>query len=255
MDASDQAAEQLARITLAGSEMALKLTGAGAKNVAAALMAAAASSEKTKGKTRLAAMLRSGKELKVFKLPEDRLKDFAEQAKRYGVLYVVVKQKEGGTHTDLLVRAEDASKVNRIIENLGLGSLAVEPADKANHDAPKDNTPQAKEIGVQQKEEAARLLDDLLAKPIKAETEHDQSPLPQAQPERSRSAPTSEQKLRSDEGIESKPQKGKEEKRESVRSRIRTIEQNRAASAPAAKNATDKHAIPHVKTKTARERH
>lgn len=128
MDASEQAAEQLVRITLAGSEVALRLSGAGAKNIAAALMATASSTEQTKGKTRLASLLKSGKELKVFQIPDDQLKGFAAEAKRYGVLYVVVRQ-DGGSAAkavDLMVKAEDASKLNRIIDKLEIGK--VDPA-------------------------------------------------------------------------------------------------------------------------------
>lgn len=50
MDASSEAAEQIVRMTLEGTEVALRITGAGAKNAAAMLLAAAASNEKTKGR-------------------------------------------------------------------------------------------------------------------------------------------------------------------------------------------------------------
>ena len=41
MDASSEAAEQIVRMTLEGTEVALRITGAGAKNAAAMLLAAA----------------------------------------------------------------------------------------------------------------------------------------------------------------------------------------------------------------------
>lgn len=119
MDASSEAAEQIVRMTLEGTEVALRITGAGAKNAAAMLLAAAASNEKTKGRARLSAMLKSGRELRVFPIRFDDLKGFAKEARRYGIAYAVVKQKDGES-VDLLVRTEDASKVNRIAERLGL---------------------------------------------------------------------------------------------------------------------------------------
>lgn len=112
MDASSEAAEQIVRMTLEGTEVALRITGAGAKNAAAMLLAAAASNEKTKGRARLSAMLKSGRELRVFPIRFDDLKGFAKEARRYGIAYAVVKQKDGES-VDLLVRTEDASKVNR----------------------------------------------------------------------------------------------------------------------------------------------
>ena len=125
MDASSEAAEQIVRMTLEGTEVALRITGAGAKNAAAMLLAAAASNEKTKGRARLSAMLKSGRELRVFPIRFDDLKGFAKEARRYGIAYAVVKQKDGES-VDLLVRAEDASKVNRIAERLGLCRSAAE---------------------------------------------------------------------------------------------------------------------------------
>ena len=113
MDASSEAAEQIVRMTLEGTEVALRITGAGAKNAAAMLLAAAASNEKTKGRARLSAMLKSGRELRVFPIRFDDLKGFAKEARRYGIAYAVVKQKDGES-VDLLVRTEDASKARPV---------------------------------------------------------------------------------------------------------------------------------------------
>ena len=68
MNTSGDAAEQVVRFSLEGFEVAAKLTGSAAKNVALLLIAALKQEGKTNGKTRLASMLRSGKELKVFSL-------------------------------------------------------------------------------------------------------------------------------------------------------------------------------------------
>ncbi len=63
-------------------------------------------------------MLRSGKELKVFSLPQKDLKEFTKQAKRYGVLYCVLREKnqDGSAPVDIIARADDASKIQRIVE-------------------------------------------------------------------------------------------------------------------------------------------
>ena len=58
---------------------------------------------------------------------------FCREAQRYGVLYCVVKDKDlAAGAADILVRAEDASKVNRIIERFGLSSVTaadIEPEE------------------------------------------------------------------------------------------------------------------------------
>ena len=127
MDTSGQAAEQIVRYSMEGMEYTLKLAGKGTERLAAALLALSQSQQKTKGKTTLHALLKSQKELTVFTIPDARLKEFATEAKRYGVLYCVLKEKHPNQNAlcDILVRAEDAAKLNRIVERLGLNQVAV----------------------------------------------------------------------------------------------------------------------------------
>lgn len=91
------AAEQVVRLSLEGFEVAARLTGSAAKNVAILLASVlkqeATQANKTRGKARLTNMIKSGKELKVFSIPNKDLKKFTEQAKRYGVLYCVLRDK------------------------------------------------------------------------------------------------------------------------------------------------------------------
>jgi hypothetical protein len=106
--------------------VAARITGSGAKNLAVMLYAVMRDQQRTKGKVRMESMLRSGKELKVFTLRRSDLAVFCQEAKRYGVLYCVVKDKDPAAGAaDILVRAEDASKINRIIERFGLSSVAA----------------------------------------------------------------------------------------------------------------------------------
>lgn len=116
MTNSGDAAEQIVRMSLEGTEVALKLSGSAAKNIAAALYTIAKNADrnKTKGHQRLSAMLKSGKELKVFTISEEHLKRFAQEAKRYGVVYCALRGKEPSADgmVDVMVRAEDASKIN-----------------------------------------------------------------------------------------------------------------------------------------------
>ena len=217
MDASSEAAEQIVRMTLEGTEVALRITGAGAKNAAAMLLAAAASNEKTKGRARLSAMLKSGRELRVFPIRFDDLKGFAKEARRYGIAYAVVKQKDG----------EDASKVNRIAERLGLCRMrddareAPEPREGNRHDgrAHAAQAPRAPE-------QAAALLDDLLASP----GDSDASPLAQAPAESRPSGPTSARKRLSEkDGEAARKRCG----RLSVRAEMRAISAAREMSGEA----------------------
>ena len=121
---SGDAAEQVVRMTLEGTEVAVKLAGTGAKQLAILLYAVLKDQKKTRGKVRLTNMLRSGKELKVFAVLDQDLQKFCTEAKKYGVLYAVLKDNEAKDGlTDIMVRAEDASKINRIFERFKLTTV------------------------------------------------------------------------------------------------------------------------------------
>ena len=127
MNQGGDAAEQIVRMSLNGAEVALKLTGAGAKELAILLASAiskAFSGKKVRGKTRLKSMLKNEKSLKVFAVNDKDLKKFCKEAKKYGVLYCVLKNKKAKDGmTDILVRGQDAAKINRIFERFNLASV------------------------------------------------------------------------------------------------------------------------------------
>lgn len=120
---SSDAAEQIVRMSLEGVEVAAKITGESAKSIAVILAAVLREEHRTKGKARLTSMIKSGKELKVFSLQNKDLEKFAKEAKRYGVLYCVLRDKDNPNPTatvDVIARAEDAAKIQRIMERFEL---------------------------------------------------------------------------------------------------------------------------------------
>ena len=126
MNTAGDAAEQIVKMSLNGVEVAAKITGAGAKELAMMIYAILKDQKKTKGKTRLTNMLRSEKPLKVFAVKDSELQLFCKEAKKYGVLYCVLKDKDANDGlTDIMVRAEDASKINRIFERFKLATVDV----------------------------------------------------------------------------------------------------------------------------------
>ena len=192
MNTGGEAAEQIVRMSLEGFEVAAKITGAGAKNIAILLYSILKEEQKTKGKARLTNMLRSGKELKVFTVKSGDLKKFTQEAKKYGVLYCVLadrKNKDPNAEVDVIARAEDASKISRIVERFSLASVdtasIVTEAEKSKgakgktkeeksklKDAKtadaKDGQPEP-DLGVEEKAEKDRLMDALMGKPVQKE--------------------------------------------------------------------------------------
>ena len=126
MNPGGDAAEQVVRLSLEGVEVAAKISGNGAKNIALLLYATLKQEQKTKGKARLTSMLKSGKELKVYTITQKDLPKFSQEAKRYGVLYCVLKDrnnKDQNAAVDVIARAEDASKIQRITERFRLATV------------------------------------------------------------------------------------------------------------------------------------
>jgi len=126
MNPGGDAAEQVVRLSLEGVEVAAKISGNGAKNIALLLYATLKQEQKTKGKARLTSMLKSGKELKVYTITSKDLAKFSQEAKRYGVLYCVLKDRKNtdpNAAVDVIARAEDASKIQRITERFKLATV------------------------------------------------------------------------------------------------------------------------------------
>ncbi len=149
MNTSGDAAEQVVRMSLEAAEVAARVTGTGAKQVAVMFYAIMKDQKKTRGKMRLTNMLKSGKELKVFAVKDKDLTRFCTEAKKYGVLYCVLRDKDANDGiTDVMIRAEDVSKVNRIFERFNLSTVDMasiksellkvkEKAAEANPENPK----------------------------------------------------------------------------------------------------------------------
>lgn len=128
MSVSSDTADQTVKMTLEAIEEAAKMSasigGMTAKSLAAMIYAIITDNKKTHGKTRLNAMLKSGKELKVLAIHHKDLEQFCKSAKQYGVLYCVLKEKNNTDGiVDIMIRAEDAAKVSRIVDKYDLASI------------------------------------------------------------------------------------------------------------------------------------
>ena len=180
--------------------------------------------KKTKGKARLTSMLRSGKELKVFTVQQKDLPKFTQEAKKYGVLYCVLtdrKNKAPSAEVDVIARAEDASKISRIVERFHLASVDT-ASIVAEAEASRDVSLASEGQEKQEKSDKEKLLDELFG------TENDQ---PDSEPKRDGdffpnptdsprpSEPFSEKQGLFDEG---------DSKRPSVRKELTEIKQRRA---------------------------
>lgn len=164
MNSSDSA-EEIVKLYLDGVEHIVKIAGVGAKNLAVMLIAMSKEKTQTKGKTRLTNMLKSGKSLKIFTIKAEDLKTFSQEAKRYGVLYCALANKKNSKidgMVDIMVREEDASRINRIAERFNLRDVASIQKELDKEKQENTSKPENAEIP---KSEEEQFIDDIMPKP------------------------------------------------------------------------------------------
>lgn len=167
---SGEAAESVVRMSLQGTEVALKVTGEAAKNVAALLYAIYKGHKKTRGKIKLAKMLKTGKPLKIFSIRKDELKFFQKIAKKYGILYALLIDKlysDKDGMIDIAVPASAASRINRLINRYKFSTVKEESDIQHSKGSPRSK------VKKKEKSKDDEVVDDLLKKPTerKSKTE------------------------------------------------------------------------------------
>jgi len=243
MNTSGDAAESIIRMSLQGIEVAARISGSGAKNVAVLLCAILKEQEKVKGKTKLVNMLKSGKELKVFSVKYDDLKKFTEEAKRYGVLFSALidkKQKNVDGMVDIMVKAEDAGKINRIVERFNLATI-----DTASIKSDIQKSKESKDKGIEIKSVEEKLVDNILSKPVSKEENEISNP----QVAKTEKSPLSEPSLENKRKLE----EGAKLEKPSVRERIKEIKKERMAKPELDKSSKEKEKK--SKNKTTKHKH
>lgn len=252
MNTGGEAAEQIVRMSLEGFEVAAKITGAGAKNIAVLLYSILKEEKKTKGKARLTSMLRSGKELKVFTVKQEDLKKFSQEAKKYGVLYCVLtdrKNKDSNAEVDVIARAEDASKISRIVERFNLASVDTASIVTEAEQSKDSKAHQAEpEITTPDKAEKDKLLDALMGKPVQKE-ENEQNPSTAKTEKSPPSEPTSEKPSKSAEGA------SMTEEKPSVKEELRKIKESRKEQEAEAPSLDKSSTSDRAKTATGKTEH
>ena len=129
MNLGSDPADQVVRYTLEGTEFALRISGTAAKNFAIFAAAVLRDQKKTRGKTNLTRLLREGKPLKFFSVSADRMREFAQEAKRHGLLFVPMRDRNDPDHIEIAIWADDAAKVERIIERMQLDVVETGEAE------------------------------------------------------------------------------------------------------------------------------
>lgn len=148
MNTGGEAADQVIRMSLNGMEVAAKVSGKAAVEVAQMLYAIMKDQKKTKGKTSLVNLMKTGKPLSVFSVRANDFASFQKEAKKYGILYYAVKNKNdiGDGMVDLMVKTEDAPRFNRIVERLKFSDVSQSATVKADIERSRASKKEKEEI-------------------------------------------------------------------------------------------------------------
>lgn len=120
-----EAADEVVRMVVNGSEVAIRLTGSAAKNLAAILVAWSKNHKKVYGKTSMMKLLRSGEELQVLSMTKEQYLDFKASARKQVLFAPFMDKKSEDGKVDVVIAARSIPLVNHILDRIGY--IHVEP--------------------------------------------------------------------------------------------------------------------------------
>ena len=190
-------------------------------------------------------LVRSGRPLTVFSVKESDLRKFVQEAKRYGILYCAVRNPKGSSDgmVDIMVKEEDAPRINRIVERFQFAT--VTEAAQIKTEIEKSREQKAKTVGEErtgvkksgqsqdvpertgrEKSDTDQLMEELMGAPSKKEETQPRNPSLAKTEKSLLSEPISERHSRTAEGtsnlyMPTAPQK------KSVREELREIQAGR----------------------------
>jgi len=121
---SAEVSDQVVKMMLNGVEVSAKIAGKATKHLVACLYALMHGDKKISGNTSVAKIVTQSKNIRVFNVKDEDLKTFKVLAKKYGMLYAVIRDKNlGDGLKDIMVKGEDASKLQRVFDIMGYGDV------------------------------------------------------------------------------------------------------------------------------------
>ena len=122
-----EAADQMVRMMLSGTEVMVRLSGSALKNMLALTMALASNRKVLSGKVNMGKMLRETRDLRRFPMTPEQYKQFKKLAKKHKLLFSVIKDKDDrGKLMDVILPVTELDRANSIFERI-LYTLPPEP--------------------------------------------------------------------------------------------------------------------------------
>ena len=122
-----EAADQMVRMMLSGTEVMVRLSGSALKNLLALTMALAHNRKTLSGKVNMGKMLKETRDLRRFPMTPQQYKQFQKLAKKHKLLFSVIKDKDDrGKLMDVILPVTELDRANAIFERI-LYTLPPEP--------------------------------------------------------------------------------------------------------------------------------
>ena len=114
-----EAADQLVRMMLSGSEVAVRLSGSAIKNMLALTMALAKKHKTISGKVNLAKMLKETRDVRRFAMSPEQYQQFRQRAGKQKILFSAIRDSDNkGKVVDVIMPVTEIDRANMIFERI-----------------------------------------------------------------------------------------------------------------------------------------
>lgn len=134
------AADDVVRMMINGTEMAVRLTGSAAKNLAAILVAWSKKEKKVYGKTTMMKLLKSGEPLQVLPMTREQYSRFKSMARRKVLYAPFLNTKVKDDKVDVVISEKSLPMVNYILKSIGYGKVEEKQAEDIDSEIKKKDT-------------------------------------------------------------------------------------------------------------------
>ena len=114
-----EAADQMVRMMLSGTEVMVRLSGSALKNLLALSLALARSHKRLSGKVSLGKMLKETRDLRQFSMTPEQYRKFQRRAKKQKLLFAAVRDRDDrGKLIEVILPVTELDRVNQIFQRM-----------------------------------------------------------------------------------------------------------------------------------------
>lgn len=141
-----EAADQLVRMMLSGTEVAVRLGGSALKNMLALTIALAKNNKALYGKVSLGKMLRETRNLRQFPMTPEQYKEFSRLARKQKILFSAISDKDDkGKLIDVILPETELDRANMLFERITYSASKPEAAQQESGTPEKEETQSKKD--------------------------------------------------------------------------------------------------------------